>query len=324
MTRPQPRVDSDRDLGAGFRFLAEGRPGHDLRLRSFRGVRHYNASGPEPIQVFIDPVRLNKTVQHVDGAGAYLIDGPFVVTMTVENALTDPTGLVTTGLVNVLLPSGFTILGSIEERVYTFANGAWTWSDTWVAIDDRVVIENERITIRGANLGSGVLGRQFRYTLLHQGDEVGVSFVSLSAEYRYLYVEDGQQMNVILRFPQPVVGLNPNPDRLREDENRTFEISEGIMLDVLGRTLDDLVFDGGYFGFPQVLLLGANPDGVLVEDGLFTADVFSNMINFTPTGMAVGSSVDFLFEIVIEARRGNSEFNLRSAPQNVRVTRVAP
>ncbi|MCL2198587.1 MAG: S-layer family protein [Defluviitaleaceae bacterium] len=280
----------------------------DFRPLPFLDYRRINAT--VPTQIFIDPVRLSKTI---DGT---LYDGPFDVTLMVENALNIDESLIITGLINSLIPDGFRLVGGVYE---VLGNGDRELADYFTDYSEGIT----RITIRDAGLDDNTRRREYSYRLEYYGTGFGVSFISMSAEYRYLYDDGGTPLNVILRFPNPVVGIRPRPEN-RSSAYRYLYVSgtQQESLDFLGDTLANMLDDGNY-GFTLNVVLVGYPDGIDNDD--FAASIWAGgggtfRLLFTPRRAGV---FDLDFQILLTARRdgGTPEvFVLDSEIATVRVT----
>ena len=176
-----------------------------------------NASGPEPVQVYINPVKLTKTVEEL---GHNL----FEITLKAENVY-EQGAVNTRGLVTEWISGDFRIADkdSLDSSVFvidTFGDGS------------------SRIVAHNVNLSPDEREREIKYRLEYTGKGYGVSYLSMSSDYRYETgiesVSPGQPIYVSLAFPQPVAGIPvKTADNLTaEDFTFIIETADTHMLDI--------------------------------------------------------------------------------------------
>jgi hypothetical protein len=170
--------------------------------------RKHNASGV--VTVFIDPIRLDKQVTSLDRPDG--VDGPWRINLSIENTLYETPGtLQASGLINVIIPRGFTLSQSSGSHNLP-ANTAFAP----YPIDPNVPT---RMTIRGVNVNDSVKQLDYFFTLEYVGDDDGYAFGVpdiIRAEFRYLFegdVGDGgmvivEPVSALLAFPSHPVGLS--------------------------------------------------------------------------------------------------------------------
>jgi len=277
-----------------------------------------NSNSSEPIQVAIDPVSLSKTVTP-------LIDGPFEVTMRVENVLEGGVVVNTDGLIDDLIPPGFRITSPVSRRVDDTGN--------FEPVAYNTVNEPggyTRIIIPNVSLGEAVRIIEFRYTMEYVGAGYGVSRVHVASAHRYLYSDPlfAEDLYVMRSFPHSVVGITV---RTQDD---SFTVL-GDITHVLDITANDnfaeRLADDNYDVTPQVVLTDAdgNPASINpitgnfeIETDYFRAALIRGTYNveFTPLGGARGEFM-FHYRILLTAGRdGGIEFNLDSRITTVTVT----
>ncbi|MCL2203038.1 MAG: prepilin-type N-terminal cleavage/methylation domain-containing protein [Defluviitaleaceae bacterium] len=248
-----------------------------LMMTAFQNREFSNAS--EVLQIFIDPIRLDQWVETYGFTGAPgddpLVGNQFNVTLRVTDTTfeeTDVSSIRTAGLISINLPYGFVVSdrGTLPEYALITLNVDGTY----------------RIVIRNANLGPLNRYLAFTYTLQYVGDGFGVSYVSLEAEYRYLFMDDAttDPVPVMLSFPQPVVGIRPQP--VQEVE---VGVARGgfrvLHMEELGGLRTKLMDDGGYDVISHIIEVW-NADGTRAS-----LDVNQNQHITVGTGNAVFSAV---------------------------------
>jgi hypothetical protein len=241
--------------------------------------------------------------------------------------------LATTGVINVLVPAGFMVR---DGQIFAGPVGDMANS---TAIDTFSLDEADgttRITIWGANLGE-VRYREFWYVLDYVGDGFGVSLANLAAEYRsqFEWGTGSEQLTAVLRFPQPLVAITPNPDMHRTAANRSFRVSENARLDILGTTLHNRMADI-YSVNPTVIMTNAAGTPIpynRIETPQFTAYIdpggnFDYGLSFIPVPGVIqdGDTFTFYFRIMLTATSlGRPDFVLNTDVQSATVTfRVPP
>jgi len=299
-------------------------------------IKH-NASGP--VRVFIDPIRLST---HVNSFGRDdLVDGPWLVNLHVENTLHDSPGrLQATGLINIVLPSGFRISQSHPNNLP---------AGTVFAPSPPNPDYPTRITVRDVNINDDTPYLNFYYTLEYVGVggsfAYGVPFIS-SAEFRYIFSGDTrpgeavmEPVSAMLRFPGRVVGLSirttddsfvfvppvpPDPRPPDFSYANTFEILQN---DHMRKS----IFDENYADPDRrVVLLDANQNPVGTndvgnfhissEDFTVVLDRTANVVIFTRLNPDFNGRVEFYYFVEFVPERGGGNpplFNLSS-----RITKV--
>ena len=205
---------------------------YSLHLGRYDREIKKNASGPDPLQIFIDPVLLSKSVAILPEEGAVIdpavspVDGPFVVTLRVEDA-EGLGGIETNGLLTDVIAAGFTMQtggldrGRLERRE---RNGS-AWTD-WEVVQtasytvaynpedrtSRLSINRVRLGDNASGPDSNVRAVEYRYALNYTGTGFGVTEIHTTADYKYLYRDDtisgGDELDVMLTVPRTVVGVS--------------------------------------------------------------------------------------------------------------------
>lgn len=173
-----------------------------------------NGSGPDPVQVFIDPIELVKTVRTVGYPGGGVSDPlvdvdlvggvigeskEFLVELTVQNTLDGGNSITTKGIINDLVPKDFEITnrGNLPDgpdgRPPFTANADGS----------------TRITIRDVNLSNTTPDINYFYSIKYTGKGYGTAYTNASADYKYLYESSDtiEPLNVMLAFAKPVIGI---------------------------------------------------------------------------------------------------------------------
>ena len=232
----------------------------DYGYKAYENILKKNSSGPKPVHVSIDPIKLTKTVKpHTDG--------PFEVTMKIENTMESGNAIETTGLITDVIPAGF------EIKSYDFPG---------VLSLEKNTDGSTRITVTNVDLDNDVKTIICKYTLEYNGDGYGVSNIHTTSNYKYLY-KDGslEPLSVMLDFPMQVVGIKikTKPD--------VFTVKQDIsFLDITRNSnFSQKLFDGNYDVDPVVVLTDKNgneaiknPDG---EYQIITADYTATLLKST-------------------------------------------
>ncbi|MCL2002843.1 MAG: prepilin-type N-terminal cleavage/methylation domain-containing protein [Oscillospiraceae bacterium] len=205
-----------------------------------------NASDRDAVQVFIDPVKLEKEVEDLGG-------GVFEVTLTAETTAV----ISTNGVISVVIPPEFAvsnIVGLVIEPGTT---------DGFTRLTKSVDLE-QASTALSPDTWSG------SYTLTYDGDDHGVIFDSVTADYRYMFELATQVgyglLPARLNFPRTVVGIPieaENKSIKIDPEEITpgpFGVPGSIIIDLLGDLLEKIRGDGGHAVRPEVVLY--NEEGV--------------------------------------------------------------
>ena len=305
---------------AGYRAYASaaGAGPNSTGMSQYHDHVKRNASGPGPLQVFIDPIKLSTKIRT---AGAPLldplIDGPFEVEIKAENTLESSNPITTTGLINVLIPPGFTLTDK----------GTLPGSTLFINNQDG----STRITIRGVNLDSGHKESAYRYTLTYAGAGYGVAYAMMAAEYRYLYEDASmEQLNVMLRFPRPVVGISIKA----AEDGFLYDASAGMvgtaLYDILGNdNFTEKYADGNYDVSPEIILLynGAEAEtnakgNYQINHAFYTAELVrsTNQLRFTPKPGA-GGDYEFYYQIrLLASKMGGAPENFVLSSAETKVT----
>lgn len=279
-----------------------------------------NGSGPEPVQVFIDPIELDKQVT----SPASQINGPFNIALTVENTM-NVGDIVTTGLITDVLPPGFRLTSGITGQVINPANGAVisTFTPT-VAITGPNAATNQttRIAIWDVSLNDTVKMVRYSYTMQYIGSGYGVSFVHTSSDYRYLYSDSdiADPISVRLNFPQPVVGISlrtrPFGGTATAGTLAIFDITSNDNFDT-DLLLPRRMRDDNYDVTPRVILTDDAGNEVMdLIDGNQTINVTGqytatlrradNVLEFTPEATPADGFVPLYYQIVLTATRAGA------------------
>ncbi|MCL2663354.1 MAG: hypothetical protein FWE83_08535 [Oscillospiraceae bacterium] len=303
------------------------------RLDQYRFRVKRNGSGPEPVQVFIIPIEVEKTVR-TDGitppAVDPLIRGPFEVTLTVSNQ--DPDNPIdTTGMINDVIPPGFTIdEGSLVYRL----NGVTATVPPGAVRYAYNADGSTTLTIWGADLGvpsvNGIVSRiEYSYTLSYTGSGYGVAYTHLSSNYRFLYTDTSDVNNpivlsILMTFPSQVVGI----DIITRPIDFSVPRPGMSVLDITANdNFTQRYTDDNYSVIPTVRLIGdvgsgnaafVNADGrYQINAPDYTAILIpgTNMVEFTPNSTASGQ-YSFQYWIELNALRlgGSPETFALSSP----------
>ncbi|MDR2590100.1 MAG: prepilin-type N-terminal cleavage/methylation domain-containing protein [Oscillospiraceae bacterium] len=165
---------------------------------AFSRVTLSNAS--DVVQTFIDPIQLSKTVTPP-------INGPFTVTLGIQVADDiNAEDVFAYGIINDVIPAGFRLRQwNGQAGVYVVdANGNAVPNVSTQVLADGTT----RITIRAVNIGDDVESLEYRYQIVYEGSEFGVITVGLNAEYRFEFIGEDIELDVMLAFPQPVIGIS--------------------------------------------------------------------------------------------------------------------
>lgn len=266
-----------------------------------------NAS--ETLQVYIDPIKLSKTVTPSK-------DGPFTVTLTVADSLGTNSSITTKGLITDLIPAGFSIVNKPPGAILTYnADGS------------------TRLIIQNVNLGT-VKQMQYTYTMTYTGKGYGVSYTSLSADYKYQYIDENYSLSVMLEFPRNIVGISVKTE---DDVFLVDGNSAAQRLNIVGNdNFAEAMADANYDVTPEVVLLtgkfgtdtyNAYINGAgnyQIETPQYTAVLIkgSNRLEFTPKADANGS-YELYYQIKLNAAKtGNASFELSSQVTKVTVNIV--
>ncbi|MCL1819377.1 MAG: prepilin-type N-terminal cleavage/methylation domain-containing protein [Oscillospiraceae bacterium] len=310
-----------------------------LDAYNFEVYRRRNGSA-EDVQIFIDPIKLNKTITTGDGT---LIDGPFDVSLTVSNNLEGEAlrkSIDTTGLIDIMLPPGFQLAsGGITRTINKGLPGESTqtlnpgtdYTQTTTSGGNRITIRNVGL---GEKSGTHIYSIDYDYRIEYVGNGYGVSFTHYAADYRYLYTklnDDGsvdEALDVMLSFPQAVVGISV---KTQDDE---FEVSGGTsVLNITRNSNFALRYaDDNYDVTPVVrlydsggTLVTAQIDGdYFIDNDDYTAILrrATNRIEFTPKPGASGE-FEFYYRITLTATKAGAEiesFELSSDTKKITVT----
>ncbi len=277
--------------------------GKETNPNGFSGyINNTKQNASEVLQVYIDPVKLSKTVTPA-------IDGPFTVTLTVEDTLSTGSSIETTGLITDNIPKGFTVVSRPAGSTVTAnADGSY------------------RLTIPNVNLGS-TKKLVYTYTLKYTGAGYGTVFTSVSANYKYLYGNGSAKLSVMLHFPQALVGISV---KTQADEF-TLGGTETRLLDITANdNFAEAMAESNYDITPEVILLtgsggiaaGTNTEGnYQISTDLYTAILIkgSNRLQFTAkTG--VSGDYELYYKIKLTATKaGAADFELSSPVTKVSV-----
>jgi len=293
-------------------------------------VRNLNGSGPDPVEVFINPVSLLKTVESVNPPSSgsdSLINGPFRINMSVINTMPGP--IDTDGLINDVIPPGFRLTSNISRTL----NGV-----TAAVSPSDVSIESEpdgstRLTLSNVNLSDSVRRIDYSYTIEYIGPGYGVSTVHLDSAYRFMYSDNEtvEPLSVLLRFPHCVVGI-----RARTEDD--FYSIDELITYVLDITANDsftpvrpdvnsanIMADENYDVSPTVVLTdayGTPLEANIIDNSDFTAVLVPGTYNIelTPKAGASGVFTIYYQTQLIATRPGGMSFNLSSRITPVTIT----
>ena len=289
-----------------FKNQAEVRYIEDRQANSnfFSGyINNAKNNASEILQVYIDPIKLSKVVTPSK-------DGPFTVMLTVEDTLGPNSNIITRGLITDLIPAGFSVVNPPAGAVLTpNADGS------------------TRIAIQNVNLGTEKK-LDYTYTLAYTGAGYGVAHTSASADYKYQYVDGEYLLDVMLEFPNPLVGISV------KTQNDVFMVDGDTTARLLNITANDnfakVLADANYDVTPEVVLL-RNSTGTTasvngagnyqIDTGEYTAILVkgSNRLEFTPKAGANGSYTLY-YQIRLNATKtGNATFELSSEETSVTV-----
>ncbi|MCL2279020.1 MAG: hypothetical protein FWC20_06385 [Oscillospiraceae bacterium] len=214
---------------------------------------HTNSS--EVSIVHIDPISLEKTVESVSHTGTEpdpLIDGPFRVTLRVEDTLGGDNNITTRGIITDIIPAGF--------RLTSFEGRAISGNTTFCLDGRQVTIAGNpdgttRLTIWDVNLGEAARSLEFTYEMEFtgtQGRRYGVANVHIAATYVYVYRADSapEPLYVMLNFPQSVVGISV---RTTPDIFTVSNVGTTSLPITANDNFADRMLDSGYDVIPTVV-----------------------------------------------------------------------
>jgi len=293
--------------------------------------RNLNGSGPEPVQVFIDPVKLSKTV-------APPINGPFEIMLRVEDTTIGNSSINTNGLITDLIPRGFRLVPGVSRRVNHDPGCADCVSGTcpvpWVSADSAIFINNDgstRMTIGGVNLGNNsgtnIRSIDYRYNIEYIGAGYGVAEIQILSDYKYLYSDEhmmGTDVSVMLIFPKAVIGISVKTQPI------SFTTSGGGT-NVFNITSNDnfaeRLADDNYDVMAAVILTDANGEPLPLTSNRYVTDYFTANIvqgtwnlELTPVPGAGGEFVLYYRIMLTATKSGSPDFVLNSPPTPVTIT----
>lgn len=268
-----------------------------------------NASGPEPVQVFIDPITLSTNLSQPLG------DTPFRFTMTIENPTVD--AIITSGNVSFTIPADFIITnrGSLPE-------------DELISVVDNPD-KSQRITIRSVGLDNVNKKREYYFDMQYDGAGYGVVYPVISAAYRCTYRSDadpGETLNVMLRFPQPVVGIPVKAEDISFGAAGTG--AQNFVIPFNEWLSEPLTDDNYNLDAELVLLIDAdtpaakNPNGEyqITEPGQYIVRFLPSTreLVFEPQPGFNMSQVAIMYQILVDAERaGSPSFELHSEQHTI-------
>jgi len=291
-------------------------------------VVNRNGSGPEPVEVFINPVSLSKTVESVNRplppAEDSLVNGPFRVVLSVENTMVG--AIDTDGLISDVIPPGFRLTSDVTRSIN---NGVFS--------PIPITPEHEsdgstRLTISNVSLSDTVRRVDYAYTMEYIGSGYGVSRIHLDSAYRFMYQDSAtaEPISVLLRFPHSVVGISA---KTGDDHYIVDELSL-FVLDITANdsftpirpeiNLANRLADDNYDVNPTVVFTdeSGNPLGVnTIDNDYFTAVLIpgSYNIEFTPKSDADGVFNLYYRTLLTASRPGGMVFVLDSRVTTVTV-----
>jgi hypothetical protein len=331
--------DLDRASTLLYFIRNQGVVDYNSNFLEYRHERHISGSGPEPVQVFIDPVKLSKTAVPP-------IDGPFEIFLRVEDTTIIGTGEINTnGMITDLIPRGFRLDRNVI--VYRRINHADSCTDCtggtclvpWEPVARDIYYNPDgstRMTIGGVRLGgigdANIRSIDYRYRLEYTGVGYGVAEIQMLSNYRYLYSDEynlGIDVSVMLNFPKAVVGLSV---RTRPD-NFIVQGSGQNVFNITGNdNFHERLADDGYDVMPTVIFTDAagNPlPGVIIVDGNesydtpdFTASIYRGTweLEVVPK-FGAGGNFTLYYRIMLTATKaGSPSFVLNSPPTRVNLT----
>ncbi len=284
---------------------------------AYKNVLRSNGSGEAGnyVQTFIDPIRLDK---QASGTSNGVVNGPIRVSISITNTTTVGSELETNGLLTDVIPAGFELVqGShnFPDRTKYYRN----------PFDGTL-----RISVPDVALTADEKKIEYYYELNYVGEAYGVAYTNASADYKYVYEENGDYTDVLLRFNQPTVGI---PVKTQPD---AFDVSGGdgsTILDLVRNAgLEKKIADNNYDISPTIVLTDAQGNAVPVNvDGnyqvnneKFTAVLqrSTNQLVFTPRSNADGEYTLYYQVKLTATKEGSPSYVLDSqvTPVTVRVT----
>ena len=281
-----------------------------------------NSSGPGPVQVFIDPVHLDKTITTADNSN---VDGPFTVKLRIQNALEGGGSISTQGISSIVIPGEFQLT---SHEIVRRTNGDWAPTEPPIVSFTTNPDGATRITIWDVGVGEVTRSIEYTYEIRYVGNGYGTAFTHLSADYRYLYQESNlEPISVMLSFPEEVVGISVKT-------NNSLYTAAGNATHVFDITSNDdfslRLADDNYDVTPTVVLTDAdgNPlSGVVIVDGnqqidneFYTARIVRGTwrLEFVPK---TSGTYEIYYRIMLTATKPNNpSFVLDSPPTKVTVT----
>jgi len=275
-------------------------------------------NGSLTVRVDIDQIEMTKTVEPKNPLSS-LVDGPFLVNMSIEN-ISDAGALVTDGMIIDVLPPGFVYkTGSAEYRINR--TGAWLPIEPHITGPDSSTNWTTRLSFWDVNLSATDIMLEYRYEMTYSGDHFGTSFIHVTSEYLYMrYTADADPINVTLPFPQNVVGLSAKA------KPSFFEIEPEAtaMLDFVPNSYleDYILFDDDYEVFPAIVLMtdrfgtvapGSPNQQIIHDDYTATLHRGTNMLQFDANANANGIYVLY-YQIQLTAEKGGAESFVLNSP----------
>ena len=286
-----------------YHFKNQGAVDYNENLLRFGATRFSNASGPQPVQVFIDPVRLSKSVSP-------LVGGPFDVTLRLEDI---GGGVIANGQITEILPQGFELVRSVELRRRlnhtavcppancppgsSPCNMVATHRATctrvcpptcWVVVpDDNIQIANNadgttRMLVSGVqldtvdtNTSAQIRSLDYRYRVRYTGIDYGIAELQSFSDYKYLYqrAAGDERESIASMFPNIIVGLRPgttNDDFIVTAPDNGFDILAndvfGTLLEQDGYAIEESVIFVHENGIPFTTGTGGTP-GYTIDGG---------------------------------------------------------
>ncbi|MCL2052058.1 MAG: discoidin domain-containing protein [Lachnospiraceae bacterium] len=318
-----------------------------------------NGSSP-PVQVFIDPVKLSKTVtspspSHLVDDGQP-VDGPFTITLRIEDTTQGTSRVRTTGLVTDLIPDGFRLAPGTGLSRRNGGSGDFTAvadSGYQYSVSDD---GSTRMTISGVNLGTDdIRVIEYRYELVYNGLGYGVAELQIISDYKYLYRDEyteGYDISVMLVFPKAVAGISVKTENFTAEFDRlasatqVFNITENdgfferlaednydVMATVVFTDPDGNPFTPEIPATPGNPLIPSYPPGFEIVDGnqrWETDDFIANIVRgtwnleFTPktdlNNDIPGMTHILHYRIMLTATKpGSPDFNLHSPVTQINI-----
>ena len=325
--QPNYTLDNPYDVASTllYHFKNQGVVEYREDFLRYGFIPFANASGPEPVQVFIDPVKLSKSVDP-------LRNGPFTVTLRVEDTTIGDSSVNTDGIITDLIPHGFELLPGITGRT---SNGSvWT---SLPSVSSSIYHNNDgttRMTIGGVSLGGAVKIIEYQYQIRYMGADYGIAELQILSDYKYLYqdehiIEEGEEpfIDVMLMFPKVVVGLSPvttNDIFAVISADNSFDIlandNFARLLEQDGYAVEQSVIFVDSNGVPLRNFLPAPPEipnfmldggNARYETAAFIAGIAraANIrdwrLTFSPKAGSAGSHMIY-YQIMLTARKGGS------------------